>query len=103
MSSQNILSESEQMYLVTIRKICEHCDEIPIPISQIADELAVLPVSVNQMVKKLEESGWVTYIPYKGVELTAEGRKISSLISASTRCLLQRFLNAIATARLASS
>jgi DtxR family Mn-dependent transcriptional regulator len=68
------------MYLVTIRKICEHCDDKPIPIPDIAEGLDVQPVSVNQMVKKLAEAGLVVYTPYKGVELTPEGRSISMKI-----------------------
>jgi len=76
MSNHNTLTESEEMYLVTIAKICESCTDTPIPIPDLADALDVLPVSVNQMVKKLAESGLVTYTPYKGVELTDNGRKI---------------------------
>ncbi len=45
------------------------------PLSQLAGELDVLPVSANQMVRKLEEAGLVHYAPYKGVELTPEGRR----------------------------
>ena len=80
MPHHNNLSESEEMYLATIRKICESCTDTPIPIPHLAEELALLPVSVNQMVKKLAEAGLVEYIPYKGVELTAKGRKISTKI-----------------------
>ena len=80
MPHHNNLSESEEMYLVTIRKICESCTDTPIPIPHLAQELDVLPVSVNQMVKKLTEAGFLEYQPYKGVELTEEGRKISTRI-----------------------
>jgi len=86
MSNHNTLSTSEQMYLVTIRQICEHCSDTPIPIPDIAEALEVQPVSVNQMVKKLAEAALVNYIPYKGVELTDEGQTIS------TRILRQRRL-----------
>ncbi len=74
------LSQSEEMYLVTIRHICEDCTDRPIPIPEIAEKLDVQPVSVNQMVKKLAEAGLVKYTPYKGVELTADGKDISSRI-----------------------
>lgn len=80
MSDHNKLSKSEEMYLVTIRQICEHCDDTSIPIPDIAAALDVQPVSVNQMVKKLAEAGWVEYIPYKGVELTEAGRTISTRV-----------------------
>ena len=74
------LSESEEMYLITIRRICEHCADTPIPIPDIAEGLDVQPVSVNQMIKKLVEMGLVTYIPYKGVELTEKGYSISTKV-----------------------
>lgn len=80
MTNHKILSETEEMYLVTIRIICEHCTDSPIPIPAIADRLGVQPVSANQMVNKLAETGLVKYIPYKGVELTAKGQAISSRI-----------------------
>lgn len=71
------MSESEEMYLVTIARLKENGEGQPIPLSQIAGELNVAPVSANQMVRKLEESGWVCYTPYKGVDLTAEGQRIA--------------------------
>jgi DtxR family Mn-dependent transcriptional regulator len=80
MASQISFSESEEMYLVTIRKICEDCTDTPIPIPEIAASLDVQPVSVNQMVKKLVEMGLVNYTPYKGVVLTSEGKAISNRI-----------------------
>lgn len=80
MPYHNTLSESEQMYLVTIRRICETCTDTTIPIPDLAEALSVQPVSVNQMVKKLAEAGYVEYVPYKGVELTDEGHTISAKI-----------------------
>ena len=70
-------SESEQMYLITIASLIEDGLAEPIPLSTIAQEMSVLPVSVNQMVRKLEEAGLLHYLPYKGVELTPQGRQIA--------------------------
>jgi DtxR family transcriptional regulator, Mn-dependent transcriptional regulator len=67
------LSESEEMYLATIARIQEASRPGPVPLSQLANEMAVLSVSANQMVRKLEEDNLVTYTPYKGVALTAAG------------------------------
>ena len=67
------VSESVEMYLVTIALLGEAGVEMPIPLSKLAEELAVQPVSVNQMVRKLDEEGLVEYLPYKGVSLTQEG------------------------------
>ena len=71
-------SESEQMYLITIARLIEDGCPEPIPISDIASQLSVLPVSVNQMIRKLEETGLLHYQPYKGVELTPQGAEIAS-------------------------
>lgn len=85
MDNNNILSETEEMYLVTIRKICEHCTDTPIPIPDIALGLGVQPVTVNQMINKLADIGLVKYYPYKGVELTSEGHDISTRILRNRR------------------
>jgi DtxR family Mn-dependent transcriptional regulator len=70
-------SESEQMYLITIASLIEDGLAEPIPLNAIAQEMSVLPVSVNQMVRKLEGAGLLHYSPYKGVELTPQGRQIA--------------------------
>jgi DtxR family Mn-dependent transcriptional regulator len=69
------MSESEEMYVVTIAMLQEAGASTPIPLSRLASELDIQPVSANQMIKKLEEEGLVSYTPYKGVELTSEGEK----------------------------
>ncbi len=71
-------SESEQMYLITIARLIEDGCPEPIPLSEIAKQMSVLPVSVNQMVRKLEGVGLLRYLPYKGVELTPLGVEIAS-------------------------
>jgi DtxR family Mn-dependent transcriptional regulator len=43
--------------------------------SAIADALAVAPPSVSGMVKRLSESGLLDHVPYRGVQLTAAGRR----------------------------
>jgi DtxR family Mn-dependent transcriptional regulator len=79
MSNHNYetISESEQMYLITIARLIESGRPEPIPLSDIAKEMSVLPVSVNQMVRKLEGDGFLHYLPYKGVELSNLGRRIA--------------------------
>jgi len=80
MVDHKLLTESEEMYLVTIRKKLDDCHDAYIPIPDIAMGLGVQPVSVNQMVKKLVLLDLVSYTPYKGVELTLEGQRVSSRI-----------------------
>ena len=69
------MTESTEMYLLRIALLSEN-DE-PVPISQLAEELDISPVSTNQMCKKLEEKELVDYQPYKGVTLTLQGEVIA--------------------------
>jgi DtxR family Mn-dependent transcriptional regulator len=43
--------------------------------SEIAQRLELSPASVSGMVKRLSEQGLLEHVPYKGVHLTAEGRR----------------------------
>ncbi len=72
------MSEAEEMYLITLAKLVEQGNESPVPLAQLAEELAVLPVSANQMVHKLEQEGILDYVPYKGVALRPEGAKVAN-------------------------
>ena len=45
--------------------------------SALAERLGVSAASVTGMLKKLDKLGFVTHSPYKGVELTEEGKKIA--------------------------
>lgn len=69
------MSESEEMYLITLAVLKETGESLPIPVSRLANELNIKPVSVNQMIRKLNEAGLVLYEPYKGVSLTATGER----------------------------
>ena len=43
--------------------------------SEIAQRLELSPASVSGMVKRLSEQGLLEHVPYKGVQLTPEGRR----------------------------
>ncbi|HJX88426.1 MAG TPA: metal-dependent transcriptional regulator, partial [Gemmatimonadales bacterium] len=43
--------------------------------SEIANLLELAPASVSGMVKRLSEHGLLEHVPYKGVQLTEEGRR----------------------------
>jgi DtxR family Mn-dependent transcriptional regulator len=66
-------TENAEMYLVTMALLEEQGTPIPIPLPQLAEALDVQVVSVNQMVRKLEEEGLVSYKPYKGVSFSETG------------------------------
>jgi len=72
------MSESEEMYLVSLALLLESGASPPVPVSQLAEELAIQPVSANQMVRKLANNGWVEYTPYKGIALTPDGKRIAA-------------------------
>jgi len=65
------MSESVDMYLLRIALLQN--EDQPVPIPALAQELAVSPVSANEMGRKLTDKGLVRYEPYKGVTLTPEG------------------------------
>jgi DtxR family Mn-dependent transcriptional regulator len=67
------LSESVQMYLVTIARL--RVDSQPVPLSQLAQSLSISPVSVNEMCRKLQDQELLIYQPYKGASLTPEGEQ----------------------------
>lgn len=69
-------SENAEMYLVSMAMLEETGTPSPIPIPRLAEALEVQTVSANQMVRKLEEEGLVSYLPYKGVSFTAEGSQL---------------------------
>lgn len=43
--------------------------------SDIAQMLAVAPPSVSGMIKRLSETGLIEHVPYRGVQLTSQGRR----------------------------
>jgi DtxR family transcriptional regulator, Mn-dependent transcriptional regulator len=43
----------------------------------LAERLQVTPASTSSMVKKLDELGLVRHVPYKGMKLTASGRRVA--------------------------
>ena len=84
-------SEAEQMYLITVARAAEAGKVGPVPISQIADALAVSVPSANEMVRKLDARGFLTYEPYRGVRLSKSGTLIANQV-LRTRRLWATFL-----------
>ena len=72
---QDTLSDSMEMYLVTILRLRESRE--PVPLSRLAESLGVTSVSSNEMCRKLENEGFLKYQPYKGVQLTAAGENLA--------------------------
>lgn len=65
-----------------------------INLTELSKQLGVSKPTANNMVKRLEEDGWVIYQKYKPVELTAEGHKTAALIIRKHR-LTEMFLHKV--------
>jgi DtxR family Mn-dependent transcriptional regulator len=83
--ADHVTTEAEEMYLITVARAVEDGVEPPIPVATIASELDVSVVSANQMIRKLETTGFVDYLPYKGVALTETGRERANAVLRSRR------------------
>jgi DtxR family Mn-dependent transcriptional regulator len=63
----------------------------PVSTNALADRLGVTAASASAMMKKLAERGLASHVPYKGVELTAEGDRVALEVMRHHR-LLELFL-----------
>lgn len=66
-------SQQVEDYLKSIYKLQEGGGRVST--SSLSERLNVSAPSVTEMIKKLADEGVLTYAPYKGVELTADGRR----------------------------
>ena len=82
-------SEQIENYLKNIYKLSRN--ETKVTTSSLSEKLQISPASVSEMVKKLAEEGTLTHTPYKGVELTDEGKKLALRIIRKHR-LWEMFL-----------
>jgi DtxR family transcriptional regulator, Mn-dependent transcriptional regulator len=67
------LTRSVEDYLKAIYRLTP--EGRPAATSEIANLLELAPASVSGMVKRLSEHGLLERVPYKGVQLTVEGRR----------------------------
>jgi DtxR family transcriptional regulator, Mn-dependent transcriptional regulator len=65
--------------------------EEPVSTNALAERLAITPGSVSAMLKRLDELGLITHIPYRGVRLTSDGRRIALEVIRHHR-LLESYL-----------
>ena len=63
----------------------------PVTTTAVAERLGVTAASASGMVRRLHEHGLVEHMPYKGVELTAEGRRVALRVLRHHR-LLETYL-----------
>ncbi len=80
------LSEAIQDYAKAIYSL-EARGEQPVTNSAIAERMSVSAASASAMVKRLSEHGLATHAPYKGVELTPDGRRVALEVMRHHRLL----------------
>jgi DtxR family Mn-dependent transcriptional regulator len=87
-------NRSTEDYIKSIYKLQREGEKVTT--SALAAMLQLSDPSITDMIKKLSEKGHVRYAPYKGVELTASGRRMALKIVRRHRLwemFLVRFLN----------
>lgn|SRR5690554_658886 len=67
------MHRSEEDYLKAIYELTINTNSKIIKSSDLADELGFTIQSVNEKIKRLDEKGYVKFVPYKGVSLTKKG------------------------------
>jgi len=63
----------------------------PVSTNALAERLCITPGSVSAMLKRLDELGVITHVPYRGVRLTDDGRRIALEVIRHHR-LLESYL-----------
>ena len=76
----NELSDFEEMYLKRMFEIHSEQPSAIVKTSMLADSMGVSDASTTEMIQRLAGRDLVTYIPYKGSSLTAEGFAIAGKI-----------------------
>jgi DtxR family Mn-dependent transcriptional regulator len=80
-----------QDYAKAIYALQERASGDPVTTTALADRLGVTAGSVSAMLKKLDAAGLVTHEPYRGVTLTADGRRVALEVIRHHR-LIELFL-----------
>jgi len=80
-------SEAIEDYAKAIYALQRRADGHPVGTNDLAERLGVTPASVSAMLKKLDDRGLVEHVPYKGVALTPEGRRVALEIMRHHRLL----------------
>ena len=83
------ISENIEEYLEVLYRNGSNGEQVST--TQLSKNLGIAPGSVTQMLKKLEDLGYIVYTPYKGATLTDEGMRIAQKITRKHR-ILEKFL-----------
>jgi DtxR family transcriptional regulator, Mn-dependent transcriptional regulator len=90
-TKENVRSPAIEDYSKAIYTL-EARSEEPVSTNALAERLELTTGSVSGMLKKLGELGLISHVPYRGVRLTSEGRKIALEVIRHHR-LLELYLS----------
>jgi DtxR family Mn-dependent transcriptional regulator len=91
MASNDLMrSPAIEDYSKAIYSLQSRSDE-PVSTTALAERLGITSGSVSAMLKKLDELGLITHIPYRGVRLTDDGQRLALEVIRHHR-LLESFL-----------
>src|SRR5918994_1134644 len=91
MLSQTSTAIQDYLKALYVLEVERQPDGIAIPTTALAQRLGVSAASTTNMLKKLATLGLVRHAPYKGAELTPDGRKIALEVVRHHR-LLETYL-----------
>ncbi len=91
MVSQIMISAAIEDYAKAVYSLEARC-EGPVGTNALAERLGLTPGAVSAMLRKLDELGLLTLTPYRGVRLTAEGRRLALEVIRHHR-LIELFLS----------
>jgi DtxR family transcriptional regulator, Mn-dependent transcriptional regulator len=83
-------TQAVEMYVGAIFRLRASSTE-PVSLSQLHSYFNFSPISIHEMVVKLENQALLTYQPYKGVFLTEQGERIAASLLRRHR-IWERFL-----------
>ena len=90
--AEDKISENIEEYLEVLYRNGSNGEQVST--TTLSKDLGIAPGSVTQMLKKLENLGYIEYTPYKGATLTDAGMKIAQKITRKHR-ILEKFLSDI--------
>ena len=91
------MAVNEQLRTAAVEDYCkaiftlESRGDQPVSTNALAERLSITPGSVSAMLKRLDELGLITHVPYRGVRLTSDGRRVALEVIRHHR-LLESYL-----------
>jgi DtxR family Mn-dependent transcriptional regulator len=89
-SHELVRTQAIEDYSKAIYTLEARTDE-PVSTNALAERLRITPGSVSAMLRKLDELGLITHVPYRGVRLTEQGRRTALEVIRHHR-LLESYL-----------